>query len=192
MIRPPHRATEALAPLSASTLVLIDAQRTYTTGPLELDGIGASIDHAAELLARARAAGAPVVHVQHDAGEGSLFDVGAESGAIVEALAPREDEATVVKAHPNSFFDTGLEQLLGDRSRPLVIAGFMTHMCVDATSRAAFDLGYSVNVVAAATATRPLPGLAGEVPAATVKSAALAALGDAFAVVVETEDLIPS
>ena len=192
IIRPPHRAEEVLAPLSESTLVLIDAQRTYTTGPLELTGVGAAIDHAAELLERARAAGAPVIHVQHDAGPGSLFDVGGESGAFVDALTPRESESTVVKSHPNSFFDTDLEALLGERSRPVVIAGFMTHMCVDATSRAGFDLGYGVTVVGAATATRPLPGIDGEVAADTVKAATLAALGDSFAIVVPTHDLISS
>jgi nicotinamidase-related amidase len=192
VIRPPHRAEEELAPLSQSTLILIDAQQTYTTGPLELTDIDAAIQHSAELLERARGAGAPVIHVQHDAGEGSLFDIRGESGAIVDALAPREGESTVVKAHPNSFFGTELEQLLGDRSRPLVIGGFMTHMCVDSTSRAAFDLGYTVNVVGAATATRPLPGVDGTVSAAEVKAATLAALGDAFAVVVGTQELIPS
>lgn len=192
IIRPPHRASEAIAPLSESTLVLIDAQRTYTTGPLELTDVGAAIDHAAELLGRARAAGARIIHVQHDAGAGSLFDIRGESGAFVDSLSPQEDERTVVKTHPNSFFDTDLEALLGDHARPVVIGGFMTHMCVDATSRAGFDLGYGITVVGAATATRSLPGTQGEVSAAAVKAASLAALGDSFAIVVPTQDLIPS
>lgn len=192
IIRPPHRADEQPARLSASTLVLIDAQQTYTAGPLELTDVAAAIDHAAELLDRARAAGTTVIHVQHDAGSGSLFDIRGESGAIVDALAPREDESTIVKTHPNSFFDTDLERLLGDRSRPVIIAGFMTHMCVDSTARAAFDLGYAVTVVGAATATRDLTGVEGTVPAAAVKAASLAALGDTFAVVVESQDLLPS
>jgi nicotinamidase-related amidase len=192
IIRPPHRAGEALAPLASSTLIIIDAQNTYVSGLLELAGIRPAIDHTAELLGRARAVGAPVIHVQHDAGPGSLFDIRGESGAIVEPLAPAAGEPTVVKTHPNSFFDTELESLLGTPSRPLVIAGFMTHMCVDSTSRAAFDLGHAVTVVAAATATRTLPGLGGEVPAPTVQAATLAALGDTFAVVVPSHDLIPA
>lgn len=193
IIRPPHRAEEELASLPTSTLVVIDAQRTYTTGPLELSEIAAAVDHTAALLERARSAGTPVIHVQHDSGPGSLFDISAESGAFIEAVAPREGEEIVVKTHPNSFFQTDLDRLLrGHAKDHLLIAGFMTHMCVDSTSRAGFDLGYAVTVVGEATATRPLPGTEGEIPAAQVKASTLAALGDTFAVVVPTEDLIPA
>ena len=75
----------------------------------------------------------------------------------------------------------------------LVIAGFMTHMCVNSTARGAFNLGYAPTVVAAATATRALPGVAGgEVPAENLQAASLAALSDLFAVVVPGTGAIPA
>ena len=188
---PPADADAEIPRLSQSALIVIDAQNTYTEGPLELAGVRPAIARAAEILERARALGAPVIHVQHDAGPGSLFDPAAESGAIVEALAPREGEPVVVKSRPNSFAGTDLREQLADGPGRLVLVGFMTHMCVSSTARAAFDLDYKTTVVAEATATRELPGVAGAVPAATVQAAALAALGDAFAFVVPGQDGIP-
>ena len=70
------------ASLADSTLVMIDCQNTYTQGVMALDGVGAAIDEAAALLRRARAAGIPIVHIQHDDGEGSLYDIRAEIGQI--------------------------------------------------------------------------------------------------------------
>jgi nicotinamidase-related amidase len=179
------------APLSASTLVLIDCQNTYTRGVMELDGVEAALDQAAELLDRARSAGVPIIHIQHDAGPGSPYDVRAEIGAIVDRVAPRGDEPVVVKAFPNAFTGTDL----GDRLQPgsdLVLAGFMTHMCVNSTARGAFSLGHRPTVVAGATATRELPGVDGAaVSSAALQAASLAAIADLFGVVVPTTEGIP-
>jgi nicotinamidase-related amidase len=180
--------------LSASTLVLIDCQNTYTRGLMELEGVQAALDQAEELLDRARAAGIPVVHVQHDAGPGSPYDVREEIGAIVDRVAPRAGEATVVKHYPNSFTGTELDTLLKQHpGRPLLLAGFMTHMCVNSTARGAFSLGYAPTVVGGATATRALPGPAGgpEVPAAALQAASLASVADLFGVVVADQAEIP-
>jgi nicotinamidase-related amidase len=181
------------AKLSDSTLVLIDCQNTYTYGVMELEGVQAALDEAAVLLDRARAAGIPIIHIQHDDGPGSLYDVSGESGAIVERVAPRDGEQVVVKNYPNSFVDTDLDaRLKALNAENLVIAGFMTHMCVNSTARGSFNLGYSPTVVAAATATRALPGVArGEVSAEDLQAASLAALADLFAVVVPDAAAIP-
>jgi nicotinamidase-related amidase len=181
------------ASLADSTLILIDCQHTYTTGVMELDGVQAALDEAAALLDRARSAGIPVIHVQHSDGPGSLYDIEGESGAIVEQVAPREGEPVVIKQHPNSFVQTDLDdRLKALGASNLVLAGFMTHMCVNSTARGAFNLGYAPTVVAAATATRSLPGVDGQtVPAATLQSASLAGLADLFAVVVPGGSGIP-
>jgi nicotinamidase-related amidase len=181
------------AGLADSTLVLIDCQNTYTYGVMELDGVQAALDEVAVLLDRARSAGVPVIHVQHSDGPGSLYDIDAESGAIVARVAPRDGEPVVVKQYPNSFVETDLEERLKSvGASNLVVAGFMTHMCVNSTARGAFNLGYAPTVVAAATATRSLPGVAGEVlPAATIQSASLAGIADLFAVVVPASADIP-
>ncbi|MCV7280479.1 cysteine hydrolase [Mycolicibacterium flavescens] len=179
--------------LASSALILIDCQNTYTRGVMELDGVQTALDETAALLDRARTAGIPIIHIQHDAGPGSPYDIRAEIGAIVEAVAPRGDEAVVVKNYPNSFVGTDLdERLKAAGTQHLVLAGFMTHMCVNSTARGAFNLGYAPTVVAAATATRPLPGPdGGEVPSEAVQAASLAAVADLFAVVVPDGAAIP-
>ena len=180
------------APLSESTLIMIDCQNTYTQGVLELEGVQPALDQAAELLDRARSAGAPIVHIMHDAGEGSPYDVRAHIGQIVDRVAPREGEVVIVKTFPNAFTGTDLDQRLTAASgRDLILAGFMTHMCVSSTARGAFSLGYRPAVVAGATATRALPGPRGEpVSAAALQVASLAAISDLFGVVVPTAGAI--
>jgi nicotinamidase-related amidase len=179
--------------LATSTLVMIDCQNTYTYGVMELDGVQAALDEAAALLDRARSAGIPVIHVQHSDGPGSLYDIEGESGAIVARVAPREGEPIVVKQYPNSFVDTDLdERLKAFDATNLVLAGFMTHMCVNSTARGGFNLGYAPTVVAAATATRTLPGVTGEpVPAEVIQAASLAGMADLFAIVVPGNTNIP-
>jgi nicotinamidase-related amidase len=185
----------ALAPVSLaeSTLILIDCQHTYTQGVMELEGVQQALDEAAALLDRARSAGIPIIHIQHNDGPDSLYDIEGESGAIVARVAPREGEVVVVKTYPNSFVETDLEtRLKAAHASNLVLAGFMTHMCVNSTARAAFNLGYAPTVVAAATATRALPGMGDEtVPAAAIQAATLAGIADLFAVVVPAGADIP-
>lgn len=179
--------------LADSTLILIDCQNTYTEGVMELEGVQAALDETAALLDRARSAGIPVIHIQHDDGPGSLYDIAGHSGAIVDRVAPRDGEPVVVKNFPNSFVETDLDtRLKAVSAQNLVIAGFMTHMCVNSTARGAFNLGYAPTVVAAATATRTLPGVTGEpVPAPNLQAASLAALADLFAVIVPDAAAVP-
>ncbi|WP_111510974.1 cysteine hydrolase family protein [Mycobacterium kyogaense] len=181
------------ARLGESVLVLIDCQNTYTEGVLELDGVQAALDEAAVLLERARSAGAPVIHVQHDDGPGSLYDINGHTGAIVDRVAPLETEPIVVKNYPNAFVQTELQDRLASLGvQNLVLAGFMTHMCVNSTARGAFNLGYAPTVVANATATRALPGVDREpVSASAIQAASLAAIADLFAVVVPDAADIP-
>jgi nicotinamidase-related amidase len=181
----------AASPLRASVLVMIDAQREYTEGRLPLHGVEAAIAEAAKLLRIARAEGMPVIHiVQHSAPGRPLFDTTTHFVDIVPELTPVAGEEVVIKTLPNAFASTALEGKLraiaaATGRRELILAGFMTHMCVSATSRAALDLGFRNTVVAAATATRDLPDpLGGIVPAETVHRTALAELADRFATVV--------
>ncbi len=178
--------------LSESTLILIDCQNTYTRGVMELEGVQEALDEAAALLDRARSAGIPIIHIQHDDGPGSLYDIEGESGAIVPRVAPHNGEPVVVKNYPNSFVQTDLNEVLKTANASnLVLAGFMTHMCVNSTARGAFSLGYRPAVVAGATATRALPSPVGElVSAAAVQAASLAAISDLFGIVVPTASAI--
>lgn len=179
-------------PLADSTLVLIDCQNTYRRGTLQLVGVEPALTEAQRLLAAARAAGIPVFHIQQNDGPGSLFDIEDDIGRIADAVAPGKDESVIVKNYPNAFVGTDLhERLQAIGATNLVLAGFMTHMCVSSTARGAFNLGYNVTVVASATATRDLPmPSGGVVPAQSVHDASLASIADLFAVVVGgTEDI---
>jgi nicotinamidase-related amidase len=178
-------AGRAPAKLSESVLVIIDAQKEYRDGALPLVGISAAVDASAKLLARARKAGTPVVHVKHRGG-GALFNPAGPFFDIVEPLQPVTGETVIEKRLPNAFAGTNLQQVLESSGRrQLIMIGFMTHMCLSTTVRAALDLGYATTVVGSATATRDLPdGNGGTVSAAEVQQASLAALADRFAVVV--------
>ena len=115
------------APWAEQTLVLIDCQNTYTRGILELDGVQKALDAVEELLEQARSSDVPVVHIQHDAGPGTPYDVRADIGAIVDRVAPRDGETVVVKDRPNAFVGTDLQDMLaGARCKDVVLAGFMT------------------------------------------------------------------
>jgi nicotinamidase-related amidase len=180
------------AGLADSTLVMIDCQNTYTEGVMALDGVSDALDEAAKLLQRARTAGIPIVHIQHDSGVGSPYDVRAEIGQIVDQVAPQGSETVIVKQFPDAFVQTELhDRLQAGSAHNLLLAGFMTHMCVNSTARGAFNLGYAPTVIAGATATRALPGPTGEVPAATLQAASLAAIADLFGIVVADSAAIP-
>jgi nicotinamidase-related amidase len=185
---------DAPAPLSKSALVLIDCQNTYRHGVMQLEGVEPALEECAALLQRARDAGTPVIHIQHDAGPGSPYDVRAEIGAIADVVAPKPGEAVITKAYPSSFEQTDLDaQLKKLGVTDLALAGFMTHVCVNSTARAAFNHGYRTTVVGNATATRSLPNpLGGTLPAETVHNGALAALADIFAIVVPSQKAIPA
>ncbi|MFJ8015635.1 isochorismatase family protein [Streptomyces sp. NPDC096339] len=175
--------------LADTTLVLIDFQNTYRTGVMALEGAEEALAAGARLLAAARAAGIPVVHVA-DAG----YDIDSELGAISPEVAPAEGEPVVVKKVPDAFHGTELEKTLRElgTGQDLVLAGFMTHMCVAFTAQGAFNRGFRPTVVAEATATRSLTAPDGTaLPAATLQTAALVTIGDVFGVVAPTaRDLI--
>ncbi|MCY0962635.1 cysteine hydrolase family protein [Streptomyces sp. H27-H5] len=177
------------ARLADSTLLMIDFQNTYRTGVMALEGAEPALEAAGRPLAAARAAGTPVIHIVNDGGEGTPYDIRAEIGAISAEVAPRDGEPVVVKQFPNSFHATELEKTLTElgAGQDLILAGFMTHMCVSFTAQGAFNLGYRPTVVAEATATRPLAGPDGTpVPAATLQAASLTTIADLFGVVVPT------
>ncbi|MEU9111909.1 isochorismatase family protein [Streptomyces sp. NPDC048483] len=175
--------------LADTTLVMIDFQHTYRTGVMALEGAEQALAAGARLLAAARAAGIPVIHIVNDGGENTPYDIRAEIGAISTEVAPVDGEPVVVKQFPNAFHDTELEKTLRElgAGTELVLAGFMTHMCVTFTAEGAFNLGYRPTVAAEATATRPLAAPDGTVlPAATLQTAALTTISDLFGTIVPT------
>jgi isochorismate hydrolase len=176
---------ETPAALSDATLILVDYQNTYTDGVMELDGWQPAVNNAEALLKRARTAGTPVIHIV-DKG----YDLKSKAGRIIPALKPAKGEPVVEKSVPNAFHDTDLaEKVKKAGNKKVIVAGFMTHMCVLFTAQGAFLNGYQPTVVADASATRPLPlkGNPHGIPSKQVHEAALATVQDLYGVVVPSQ-----
>jgi nicotinamidase-related amidase len=180
------------AKLSDAALIVIDAQNEYVSGKLPLDGVDAALGNVAVLLKAARAARAPVIHIVQRGRPGGLFDPTGDAFRIAPQAAATAGETVIEKSLPNSFAQTDLHAALQATGRKsLVIAGFMTHMCVSATARSALDHGYSTTVVADAVATRALPDPLGgaDIPASQLHRTALAELADRFATIAQVANL---
>lgn len=174
-------------------LLLIDIQNDYFTGgAMELVGSEQAAVQAAKLLAHFRERSLPVIHVQHvSTREGATFFRPNTSGVeIHDSVAPVAGEAVFRKNFPNSFRDTSLlAHLHGEGITDLVIAGSMTHMCIDTTTRAAADLGFRCLLVHDACATKSLTFGQVTVPAQQVQAAFVAALNGLFAQVVSAAEI---
>jgi len=183
------------ARLSEAAVVIIDAQRVYASGPLALPGVQPAAEQIAALLDKARAAAAPIVHVRHVGPDGSPFGKDGEGFKYLPEAEAELGEAAVEKSLPNAFAGTALDELLKATGRKkVIIAGYMSHMCVSATARSALDHGYAATVVAGAAATRPLPSATGDgvVSAGTLHEVAMTELADRFAIVAKSVDDILS
>jgi len=175
-------------------LLLIDIQNDYFPGgPMELVGMAAAAARAGQLLAAFRRRGLPTFHLQHLAArpDAPFFRTGTPGAEIHESVRPLAGETVMVKHYPNSFRETDLlENLKRAEIEKVVICGAMSHMCIDATTRAAADYGFKCLLVHDACATRDLVFGDVQVPAAQVHAAFMAALGSYYARVVSLEDLL--
>ncbi|CAM4469110.1 cysteine hydrolase family protein [Corallococcus exiguus] len=177
-----------------TALLLIDIQNDYfPEGRFELDRCDAAATQARAALDFFRERGLPVIHVRHESPQpGATFFLPGTPGAEIHPrVAPRPGEAVVLKHFPNSFRETDLQERLRTLEvKHLVVVGMMTLMCVDATVRAAADLGYTVTVLGDACAARSLEFQGQSVPAPQVHAAFLAALGMGYARVLPTADFL--
>ena len=180
--------------MTQRALIVVDLQYEYqTAGKLPLEKLDQALVNASRVLNAARDRNDLVVHIRHETpgSDDVPFATGTKGAEIIADVAPADGEATLTKHYPNSFRDTGLKELLDEAAiEDVVIIGAMSHMCIDATARAAFDFGYGVTVVGDACATRALSIDGVDVPAAQVHAAFMAALAFAYARVVSTSELL--
>ena len=176
-----------------TALLVIDIQNDYFPGgAMELEGADAAGAKAGQAIRQFREKKLPVIHVRHlSVRPGSTFFLPGTPGVeIHESVKPLAGEPVVEKNFPNSFRNTGLAALLEKQQiKNLVVAGMMTHMCVDASVRQAADLGYKVTLLGDACATRAQSYGGEKVPARQVHTAFLAALNGFYAKVVNTHEL---
>lgn len=178
----------------SKALLLVDIQNDYfENGAMELVGMDKAAANAQKLLLHFRENRWPVYHVKHvGIGPKATFFLSDTPGAKIHAtVLPQESEPVTTKYFPNSFRETGLQDLCKKEGlKSLVICGAMSHMCIDATTRAAFDLGFGCQVVEDACATRNLEFNGRIVVAADVHAAFMAALNGIYARVVKTKGFI--
>ena len=181
----------AAANLSNASLLIIDAQNEYLSGPLALSGMDAATANIARLLEAARKARRPVIHIRHLGTVGGMFDPQGERGAFIKGLEPQGDELIIEKRMPNAFNDTGLQKALENLgSLDVIVCGFMSHSSVSTTVRAAKDYGLRCTLVSDACATRDLPTADGIISAEQVQKAEMAIMNDNFATLTLTLNLI--
>ncbi|AYC33271.1 cysteine hydrolase [Pseudomonas cavernae] len=175
----------APASLQHACLIIIDAQEEYRSGMLPLPGLDAAVGEITRLLAAARAAGTPVIHVRHLGVPGGFLDPQGPRGRFLPELVPHPGELIVEKRLPNAFAGTELHDRLQALGRlDLIICGFMTHSSISTTVRACKDYGYRCTLVDTACATRDLPCGDGVISATELHRAEMAALADNFAALV--------
>jgi nicotinamidase-related amidase len=179
--------------MADTALVIIDIQNDYFPGgAMELEGAEAAAANAARVLSGFRKENKPIIHVRHlSVRPGATFFIPGTRGAEIHAsVRPVAGEAVIEKNFPNSFRNTRLrEELERLQVTNLVVAGMMTHMCVDASVRQAADLGYKITLLGDACATRAQSYGGETVPARQVHAAFLAALNGFYAKVINAHEL---
>jgi nicotinamidase-related amidase len=177
-----------------TALILVDIQNDYFEGGrMELEGMGAAVKKAGQLLTFFRDNRWSTFHIQHISSyEGATFFLPDTKGVeIHSAVKPRPDESVIQKHYPNSFRETALlDALKNDGVESVVICGAMSHMCIDATTRAAADFGFECTVVHDACATRNLDFGKQKILARDVHASFMAALGSAYANVLSSQKFI--
>jgi nicotinamidase-related amidase len=175
-------------------LIIIDIQNDYfENGKMELVGSEKASKNAKTILEIFRAKNLPIVHIQHIATSptATFFLPDTEGVKINKNVAPKGDEKVIIKHYPNSFRETELLDFLKSKQiSELVICGMMTHMCIDTTTRAAYDLGFKSIVIGDACATKDLELDGEKANAKEVQIAYLSALDGTFAEIQKTSDFI--
>jgi nicotinamidase-related amidase len=177
-----------------TALLIIDIQNDYFEGGTNpLSGSLQASLNAKKILDGFRAKHMPVIHIQHiSTRPGSTFFLPGTFGADIHLhVQPWDNEKVIEKHFPNSFRETGLHSILTENQiRNLVICGMMTHMCVDASVRAAKDYGFNCTLISDACATKNLEIQGQSVKAADVHNSFLAALGYFYASVKTASELL--
>ena len=179
-----------------TALILIDIQNDYfENGTMRLTGSEEACQNAKRILNKFRADSMPVIHIQHIANKpnATFFlpnTIGAETN---KDLKPLPNEKIIIKHSPNSFKDTELLEYLNSKNiTDLVICGMMTHMCVDATTRAAKDYGFNCILIGDACATKDLEINGIVVKAEFVQNSFLAALNYFYSSVKNNKSILKS
>lgn len=176
--------------------IIIDLQNDYFAGgKFELVGVDAAAANAALFLeyARSKPEEYLLIHVRHveKGPDAPFFKENTGGSEINDSVKPKPGELVITKNEPNSFIGTPLQHTLDSAGiKELVIAGAMTNICVQGTTRAAAELGYKVTLLKDAVATRDWEYDGKKATAEQVNVAVFATLAFGYADLVATKDAI--
>ena len=177
-----------------TALLLVDIQNDYfPNGKMELRNPVEASEYANQLLQQFRTNSEPIFHIQHVAikDDATFFLPNTEGVHIHESVRPLREETVIVKHYPNSFRETNLlEQLKRFNIEHVVVCGMMTHMCIDATVRAAFDFGFQCTVIHDACATKDLSFKNATIPAVYIHNTILASLNNIYAEILSKKEFV--
>jgi len=177
-----------------TALILIDIQNDYfDKGTMPLVGSDKASNNAKLILESFRTDSLPIIHIQHIATRptATFFLPNTIGAEIHDNVKPIGQEKVIVKHYPNSFRDTELLDYLKDKNiTDLVICGMMTHMCVDATARAAKDFEFNIILIGDACATKDQEINGQIVKAEEVQKSFLAALNYFYTTVKTTQQYL--
>jgi nicotinamidase-related amidase len=180
--------------MTKKALIIVDLQNDYFPGgKWVLEGIEKAASNAARLIMAAREAGIPVIHVRHESTstDAPFFVAGTPGANTHDLVRPAAPEPIVLKHSANSFKDTDLAELLNRHGvEEVTICGAMSQMCIDATTRAAADIGYACTVVHDACAARGVVFDGVEVTAQQVHTAFMGSLGFGYAKIIGTDEYL--
>ncbi|MDF7676716.1 isochorismatase family protein [Neisseriaceae bacterium ESL0693] len=174
-------------------LLLIDMQNQYFRRELNLKERGQeAVLNAENVLNLARKNKVNIFHVIHvGSDQANLFNCNSDDVNIVNELSPMDGENIIKKTLPNSFYKTDLYELMKlTGKKQVAIMGFASHMCVTATTIAAFELGFDNFVLTDCCATRDLPLFDLTIDADVLHKSAMAALGDRYATLLKSGDVL--
>ncbi len=174
---------ETNSKMENTALLIIDIQMFYFPGgSVPLVEPETAAHNASKVLEFARKNNILVIHIKHNAKSG---------GDIHPFVSPIEGEKIITKNEANSFNGTDLLNYLKEKNiSELIITGMQTHMCVEAATRAAYDLGFKCTLIEDACATRDLKFKEKIVKAEDVHFSTLSALNRTYAVVITTEEFL--
>ncbi|KAB2329715.1 cysteine hydrolase [Cytobacillus depressus] len=175
-------------------LILVDIQNDYFPGgKMTLHETEKAAKNARVILDYFRENNLPLFHIQHifEDNQAPFFTAGTEGVHIHQSVAPLENETVIVKHFPNSFLHTSLEaELKSIGIEHVIIVGMMSHMCIDATSRAAVDLGFKCTVIEDACTCPDITFNNQTIDAKNVHYAFMGALGSLYATIKTTDDFL--
>ncbi|MBG6160994.1 nicotinamidase-related amidase [Labrenzia sp. EL_195] len=174
--------------MTRSALLLIDIQNDYfpsiENSRMPLPDMDEAAARAAGLLSAARSNGTTVIHVKHvmTSDAAPFFRPGTPGADLHDSVKPSISETVIEKTRPNSFVGTDLEDCLRrEQIERVIMCGAMSQMCVDATVRAAVDLGFAVMVAHDACAAANVEHNGVSVPSQMVHASIMAPLAASYA-----------